>query len=53
MSEQPKPTNLIDVIEEHEEVFETISEEARDPHVAERFGEQPLALLELEREGQS
>ena len=41
----------IDVIDEHEEVFKTISEKAADPRVAQRFGEQPLALLELDRDG--
>jgi len=45
-----QPTNPIDVIEQHEEVFKTIHEKADDPTVAERFGGQPLELLELDRD---
>jgi len=40
----------IDIIDEHEEVFKTISEKVDDPCVAQRFGDQPLALLELDRD---
>ncbi|WP_157837715.1 hypothetical protein [Haloferax sp. ATB1] len=45
-----QPTDPIDIIEQHEEVFKTIREQATDPDVAERFGGQPLELLELDRE---
>lgn len=45
-----QPTDTIEVIEEHEEIFRTIAEGADDPTVAKRFGEQPLELLELDRE---
>jgi len=50
MSQTDHPTDPIDVIAEHEEVFKTIREEAEDPRVAQRFGAQPLELLELDRE---
>jgi hypothetical protein len=50
MSHTDQPTDPISLIEENEEIFETISEEADDPRVAERFGSQPLALLEFDRE---
>ena len=48
-------TNPIDIIEENEEVFQTIEAEADDPTVAEKYGGKPLELLELDRErgGQS
>jgi hypothetical protein len=41
--------NLIDIIEEHRDVFETIRDEVDDPEAAKRFGEQPLELLERVR----
>jgi hypothetical protein len=50
MSQADHPTDPISIIEENEEIFETISEEADDPRIAERFGNQPLELLELDRE---
>ena len=43
-------TDLIDIIDENEEVFATIEAEADDPVVAEKYGEKPLELLELDRE---
>lgn len=43
------PTDPIEIIEENEAVFETIRTEADDPLIAERFGGQPLDLLELDR----
>lgn len=49
MSEAGRPTDPIEVIDKHEEVFETIRDEAEDPEVAERYGEKPLKLLELDR----
>ena len=40
----------IDIIDEHEEVFQTIEEEADDPLVAEKYGRKPLQLLALDRD---
>jgi len=45
-----QPTNPIDIIDEHEEVFQTIEEEADDPLVAEKYGRKPLQLLALDRD---
>jgi len=52
MSEAGRPTNPIEVIDRHEEIFRTICEEAEDSKVAERYGEQPLKLLKLDRRKQ-
>lgn len=38
------------VVAENEEIFETIAAEAEDPGIRERYGEQPLELLERVRE---
>lgn len=50
MSQADHPTDPISIIEENEDVFKTIREEAEDPRVAQQFGAQPLRLLELDRE---
>jgi hypothetical protein len=49
MSEAGRPTDPIEVIDKHEEIFKKIRDEAEDPEVAERYGEKPLKLLELDR----
>lgn len=50
MSKTQHPTDTIEIIEENEEIFQTIRDEADDPRTADRFGRRPLRLLELDRE---
>jgi len=50
MTQTPNP---IDIIAQNEETFRTIAEEAENPEVAEKYGRQPLRLLELHRERRS